>query len=284
MNDFVKIIEEVAKELGDTTPVFKAEGSHSRVYSSDRYAYKITEKKVLEKSSRINNILSPLGHSEMLSHIPRTVLTKDLGDKSLVVEELKKGDHPRTIDPVLLDEILKVLYKVHEIEIGQVITDFEGDEVPASEYWNNQAEMGQKYADKILQSSTVTEADSKLIESCLDTLSTICEKAPTTPKLVLVYKDVYPPNILVDENGELTAIIDWDSAMSGPIELEYAVLLARYPEMMDPIIDKVDLNKDTFVCAGIVQGLRFWKSFTQDSKYVDQQRLALKRLLEMKRS
>lgn len=284
MSDSLRAVEAAAEGLGDKPPIFKAQGSHSKVYFGDKYVYKLTEKKVLEKSTKINEILTALDDPDVKSHIPQTVFIQDLGGESLVVEELKRGDHPEAITPDLLSEVLDLLDEVHHIEVKQVITDFEGGEIPASEYWTNQAALGRQYADKILSTGTVEGADITLIESCIDALGTVCEKELSAPRLVLIYKDVYPPNILVDERGKLSAVVDWDSAMSGPVELEYAVLMARFPEIVAPIVSEADLDKDTLVCAGIVQCLRFWKSFTKDARYVEEQRSALKKLLEMKRS
>jgi serine/threonine protein kinase len=271
------IIKSTAESLGDTLTDKVAKGGHSTVYFGKKYVHKVTEKKVMEKSERIHALISTSSSNKLKSLVPKTILNKDLGQESLVVEELKTGNHPQEISEGLLKETVSALSEVHKIDIKQVLTDFEGEELPNSEYWKNQVESANKYAHKLRSSDLILE-DIELIEKCLAVIKNVCSKNNSLPRLALVYKDVHQHNVLVNEDGELSALIDWDSAMSGPVELEYVVLWARFPEMW-PLIDPGDLDKDIFVVAGIVQGLRFWKSFTRDSKYVDQQRSALRRLL-----
>lgn len=275
-------VAEAAIELYDTLSERATTGGYAKVFFGEKYVYKVTEKKVMEKSSRVHNILSSSGDTSIGQYVPKTVLFKDLGEQSLVVEDRMQGIHPETIDVVLLKQVVQVLRAVHEIAIGQVLTNFEGDELPAGNYWQNQVEQSQRYKNKLVQSGTLTPEDEVLVNDAVAVVDEICHKKHTPPELVLVYKDVRPMNILVNSNGELKAIVDWDAAMSGPVELEYAVLWYRYHDMRQSIRPE-HLDKDTFVVAGLVQGLRFWKSFTKDSPYVQQQRDALQKTLSLHR-
>lgn len=274
-------IAEVVTSLNDELTGQVERGGHSTVYFGKYYVYKVTEKKVMEKSERVHSIISTSDSKALKGLVPKTVLNKALEKNSLVIEELRRGNHPEKIDGKLLKEIITSLSLVHRIEIRQVLTDFEGEELPASQYWINQMELGKKYANKLMSSGMLSESDTELISLCLEHINEICNKKTVVPKLKLIYKDVYPPNILIDEDGGLNAIIDWDSAMSGPIELEYVVLWHRYPELWSNIKPEVLLDKDIFMCAGLVQGLRFWKSFMNDLEYVDAQRIALKRTVDL---
>lgn len=273
-------VEIEALRLGDKIQKQVVKGGHATVYFGDKYVYKITERKVMEKSSEIHSILSLSGDEELSKYIPKTITQVDFGDYCLVVEELKSGAHPDEIDAELLVKINDLLQVAHGIQIDQVITNFEGDEIPASKYWGYQLEEAKRFALKLSESELLESGDASLIEDTLVAIEEIGSRKEKPPFLVMIYKDVHRLNILVNAEGDLSAIVDWDSAMSGPVELEYAVLWHRYPEYFDLIKSK-DLDKDTFVLAGLVQGLRFWKSFTKDSKYVSEQREALRRTLDL---
>lgn len=276
----METIKTTAEELGDTLTEKIVKGGHSTVYFGEKYVYKLTERKVMEKSSLIHKLLTSSQDSSLSAIVPKTILHRDLGTSSLVVEELKLGHHPLRIDESLLIEIVNILASVHKIQIDQVLTNFEGDATPVTAYWNHQLEQAKKFADKLMQSGGTNSEDGELIHDCLHVIEQVQLKGHMPPKLVMVYKDVHVMNILVGDNDKLSAIIDWDSSMSGPIELEYVVLWHRYPKMWD-FIRPETLDKDTFVVAGLVQSLRFWKSFTKDSQYVDMQREALKRTLRL---
>lgn len=279
MNE-IKTINDNAQELGDVLTGKTIQGGHATVYFGKKFVYKITEKKVMEKSSRINAILASTNDSMLGSYVPKTVLFKDIGARCLVAEEMKTGHHPKKITGELLSSVNDVLKLVHKIDIEQVLTNFEGDSEPASDYWNIQLNQARKFESKLVSSLTLKDTDKILIDLCLDAIDKISARQHNPPRLVMIYKDVHPPNILVDSTEKLNAIIDWDSAMSGPVELEYAVLWHRYPELW-PFIKPSTLDKDTFIVTGLVQGLRFWKSFTKDSKYSDMQREALRRTLDL---
>jgi serine/threonine protein kinase len=283
---YEEIINSAAKSLGDTLTKQVAKGGHSTVYFGEKYVYKITEKKVVEKSERIHSLISKSDSKILKGLVPKTVLNKALEHSSLVVEELKHGKHPEKIDSKLLKEIVTVLSLAHKTDIEQVLTDFEGDSIPALKYWDNQVESAKQYATKLEGSVSLSEEDTALIKSCVEVVEEIYSRAIEVPKLVLVYKDVHKHNTLIDKDGELSALIDWGSAMSGPVELEHVVLWARFKDLWPQIQKELDikLNKDLFVVSGIVQGLRFWKSFTKDSRYVDEQRVSLKRLLSINNS
>lgn len=272
----LNIVEDTANELGDKLSGRTAKGYHAMVYFGEKYVYKLTERKAMEKSTRIHAILSTSNDVALTKFIPKTILHKDLGDHSLVVEELKHGHHPSEINSALLVEINEVLKLVHNINIQQTLTDFEGDELPAVDYWNVQLDQARQFESKLKESDTLSQQDTELIEECLEIIEEVRLKGHSAPKLVTIYKDVHSMNILVDDTSRLTAIVDWDAAMSGPVELEYAILWHRYADMW-PLIRPEMLDKDTFVVAGLVQGLRFWKSYTKDSKYSEQQRNALRK-------
>lgn len=271
-------VENEALRLGDKLQEQVVKGGHATVYFGEKYVYKITERKVMDKSNRIHSILSSSDDRSLTKYVPKTISQTELGDHCLVVEELKQGSHPDEIKAKLLIKINDLLCIAHKIAIDQVITNFEGDEIPASNYWEHQLEEAKRFVLKLNNSGLLESADNLLIEEALSVIEEVSLKKDKPPVLVMVYKDVHRLNILVDAKGELSAIVDWDSAMSGPVELEYSVLWHRFPKYFHMIKPR-DMDKDTFVVAGLVQGLRFWKSFTKDSKYVNEQREALRRTL-----
>lgn len=280
MDDLKLEVESEAHKLGDKLQEQVVKGGHATVYFGEKYVYKITERKVMDKSNRIHSILSSSDDGILTKYVPKSIAQIDLGDHCLVVEELKEGYHPDRINADLLLKVNDLLCIVHKIKIDQVITNFEGDEISATKYWEHQLEEAKRFVIKLNNSGLLETADSSLIEEALSVIEEVSLKKDKPPVLVLVYKDVHRLNILVDDSGELSAIVDWDSSMSGPIELEYAVLWHRFPEYFH-MIKPEGMDKDTFVVAGLVQGLRFWKSFTKDSKYVNEQRQAIRRTLDL---
>lgn len=59
--------------------------------------------------------------------------------------------------------------------------------------------------------------------------------APNPNRLCLVHRDFNPTNLLA-ENGEITAVLDWEFAMSGPPLLDLANLCRDLPPSLQPEI------------------------------------------------
>ena len=87
---------------------------------------------------------------------------------------------------------------------------------------------------------------------------------------------------LLEENGKLSGIIDWDSAQTGPKEWEFAILRQRIPKWWKKIKDSSleNINEDFVDCCGLIQSLRFWKSFPEQEDFADKQRKYIQEILK----
>jgi aminoglycoside phosphotransferase (APT) family kinase protein len=81
--------------------------------------------------------------------------------------------------------------------------------------------MWNKLIDDIASTGHYTEAEENRLRNLLDDHIS-CFEHPV--KSCLLHMDVWGQNIMVDQQGNLTGLIDWDRALWGDLEIEFAVL------------------------------------------------------------
>lgn len=93
---------------------------------------------------------------------------------------------------------------------------------PMKENWFNAfRSMWVKILDDILKTGIYTKADKTALTGLLDYHS---GAFPALAESSLLHMDIWSQNILTDTAGTITGIIDWDRALRGDPEIEYAVL------------------------------------------------------------
>ncbi|MGC9347974.1 MAG: phosphotransferase family protein [Anaerolineae bacterium] len=81
--------------------------------------------------------------------------------------------------------------------------------------------MWNKLLDDVVACGTYTNDEARQYRKLLDTYITLFDR-PVTPSLL--HMDVWSQNILVDRHGNVTGLVDFDRALWGDIEIEFAVL------------------------------------------------------------
>ncbi len=93
---------------------------------------------------------------------------------------------------------------------------------PMKENWFSAfRSMWIKILDDILRTGIYTKENVTALTGLLDSHSSAF---PALPESSLLHMDLWSQNILIDTTGTITGIIDWDRALSGDPEIEYAVL------------------------------------------------------------
>ena len=81
--------------------------------------------------------------------------------------------------------------------------------------------MWHKLLDDVVACGAYTEAEAEVFRALLDAHQAHFER-PVTPRLL--HMDVWAQNILIDEKGNVTGLVDFDRALWGDVEIEFAVL------------------------------------------------------------
>ena len=81
--------------------------------------------------------------------------------------------------------------------------------------------MWNKLLDDVVACGAYTEAEAEVFRALLDAHQAHFEH-PVTPRLL--HMDVWAQNILIDEAGNVTGLVDFDRALWGDVEIEFAVL------------------------------------------------------------
>ncbi len=81
--------------------------------------------------------------------------------------------------------------------------------------------MWNKLLDDVVACGSYTPDEAKVMRDLLDLYFENFER-PVTPRLL--HMDVWSQNILIDEAGNVTGLVDFDRALWGDVEIEFAVL------------------------------------------------------------
>jgi len=81
--------------------------------------------------------------------------------------------------------------------------------------------MWHKLLDDVVACGSYTPDEAKVMRNLLDLYFENFER-PVTPRLL--HMDVWSQNILIDEAGNVTGLVDFDRALWGDVEIEFAVL------------------------------------------------------------
>lgn len=195
----------------------------------------------------------PDGHRSVLTYVPATALTRardtarnvefarsagvtapryelvaDLGEQVAIVQELLPGRPPESTDIGLIDQMLAVNHRLYGVLAG---TDFAA--VPLY-----LTESGPGFC--LHEPLQAYSARSRRV------LDWIREVGQTVPPTMtgddLVHVDYHPGNVLVDEDGTLTGIVDWIGAARG--DARFAIVVMRFAGPPDRLQDDVARHID----------------------------------------
>ncbi len=120
-----------------------------------------------------------------------------------------------------LTQIGEYLAQVHAITAEQF--GYLGEHKPMnpqSDWFSAFAIMWAKMIRQIKSVQAYSQEEADQLIDLLETHKEIFTMVPSS----LLHMDVWAQNILVDENGNVTGLLDWDRALWGDPEIEYAVL------------------------------------------------------------
>ena len=81
--------------------------------------------------------------------------------------------------------------------------------------------MWGKLIDDIVATGLYSAAESRLMTALVDRCMPVFDRPVPAS---LLHMDIWSQNILIDDAGRLTGIVDWDRALWGDPEIEFAVL------------------------------------------------------------
>lgn len=259
-------------------------GFSSVTFVGSGHIYKVTPGTSRSKATSVVDVVRAGIRPSLARMLPETVEDRALDDALwLTVQRRIPGSHPESISTELMRQLVEFVQNLHEVPVVQVLDEFEDSRVPGAQFWPTLAESADKFAAKIQQSS-LTETDQSLVARAVTQVTRLSKKRlGDPPLLVLVHKDIYGENVLVDGSGRLSAVLDWDAAQMAPREWEYAILWQRFPLLWNSVAEALDLalDFDLFVACSLTQALRFWKSFPHQVDFVDRQVDAIARSLTL---
>lgn len=170
----------------------------------------------------------------------------------------------------LTHDLGKFLRSLHDFSMQNGMHEFEdiGNSLSFHEYISK---VTKKYLFKLRQAVKNREHLS-IAETAVVQISRLLQEV-TEPELVILHKDIHFGNLLMSDGGHLSGVVDWETSQSGPREWEFAILRQRFPEVWQDIVRVYDHNLDYKIMnlVGLVQSLRFWKSFPEDLVFAQSQ-------------
>ncbi|MGH3624092.1 MAG: phosphotransferase enzyme family protein [Sciscionella sp.] len=269
------IVFDIASRIGDVRPRLSSQGFANYVYIGDEYVYKLVPLLAdgyLEyaKERKILTLLGERLPELSRKHLPQLIYSEPHTENVGCVDVYTKlpGVSVDNLSANVCVELGHFLHDLHGCVQHQFITEFEGEQ------------SGPGFRDYVILS--VDKFVAKLQASVNIDLLELVKRAKTQaiklvadvdePKLVTLHKDLFRENILV-MNEHITGIIDWEAAQSGPREWDFAILRQRFPNKWRTIYAAYHHRLDDTLLdlCGLVQSLRFWKSFPDQEKFVKQQ-------------
>lgn len=278
------VVSDIATGLGDGQPHQSGEGFANAVYIGDTYVYKLVPLATdgTPEYPKERHVLAVLAQSLAVGsrgYVPELVYTTpQIGGLGCVdVYTRLPGAPPAGLSSAVCRDLGRFLADLHDCPAPHLVTEFD-DEPAGPSFRDYAAESAEKYATKL---RTVV-ADTDLLE--------LVERATTTvgklvadldePDLVILHKDLFGGNILT-AGDHLTGVIDWEAAQTGPREWEFTILRQRFPAQVHSVYDGYGhhLDETLLDLCGLVQSLRFWKSFPRRPGFVAQQVDYIRRIL-----
>ncbi|WP_082393634.1 aminoglycoside phosphotransferase family protein [Nocardia arizonensis] len=280
MTDILDKLHEVASRYGENNLVMTG-GAKSSVGIGERYVFKVVEGGKIDaanhKEQRVLQTLAdslPRSAARLIPTSVDGVFAPGLG--YIEVQTRLRGITPQFSSPSLPEELGTFLKALHAVPAPDGITEFEGDDPrPLFDYLVTSA---LKFQAKLMPA--VNQYDQKLVTAAVGLVRRYVDRHDSIPPLVIVHKDLSLRNLLVDD-GHLSGVIDWAAAQTAPREWEFAILMQRFPvelEIIQKSYGQVLDNELTRCCAAL-QAIRFWKSFMDDSAFVNDQRALLEQVL-----
>jgi len=271
----------LSEEFGENSLV-PADSFKTRVFLGEKFVFKVSEQNIEDsKENKILGLLQARLSEDWKKVIPKVVETRYVEELGFVqVQERLVGAHPVLMNAVLAQDLGKFLKALHSSGTFEFINEF--DEKPEISF-NDYLRTGSLKFLSVLE-KVVSNDDLLLLQNAVGRIKQYLGDSPTDPKLVLIHKDIHLQNLLVDENNNLTGVVDWGAAQTGPVEWEFAILLQRMPEYYNQILESYgesSLESTVLDVCGLIQSMRFWKSFPEDVVFVEEQRGYIKEILKI---
>jgi serine/threonine protein kinase len=268
-----------AKEFGENN-IASAESYKTRVFIGDKHVFKFPEHGAEgSKEEVVLKILNEKLPEKWRSVVSQVVKSKDIEDIGLIQVQTKLvGTHSKLVSTKLAQDLGQFLSSLHGMATWEKITEFEGKEdISFNEYLRIAPEKFLAKLDEYIDTD-----DKNLILKAIAFIQSYLSTSPAEPEMVLVHKDISLDNLLTTSDGGLSGIIDWGASQTAPKEWEFSIIKQRMPESFDAIMlayGKTEVNQQLFKICGLVQSIRFWKSFPGDQLFASQQRNYIKSLL-----
>lgn len=278
--------QQVSDTLQDGAVTELEGGFSGRVFSSKNHFYKITpvrDSKQLDfpkeriALQHVRNVLP-----DCVSHlVPRIAMVGETKPELGQVTAFSKipGSNPTRISKSLAFDLGRFLRALHDSRTQNGMHEFEHIESAPSfhEYIPNVVE---KYLVELRQTVENQEHLALIDKAASQAAKLLQGTAP--PDLVLIHKDIHTGNLLASDDDRLSGVIDWEACQSGPREWEFAILRQRFPNAWRSVRSAYGYALDQRVMnlTGLVQSLRFWKSFPDDPVFFQSQIGYILKILE----
>jgi len=117
--------------------------------------------------------------------------------------------------------LLKEIHQIHEVKYGYLGEHHPME--PQETWWDAFSIMWKKMLRDIYNCKFYTKKEVKRFEALLEQSKSHFQVREGIPSSLL-HMDVWAQNILINKKGEITGVVDWDRALWGDPEIEFAVL------------------------------------------------------------
>lgn len=247
MSDFTKDLpgifkERLSEDVMSSSPI--TTGKHNTSYfvdtKSGQYVIRIAppdgtvllfyEKNMMAQEPELHRIIRKKTDTPV-AEVVEFDSSRSIIDRDYIIM-LRLEGNPLSQTPVteaqynrIMHEIGEYLAQVHSITAGSYgYIGAHRPMEPQKTWWNAFRVMWGKLLDDIVGVGMYSDDERETLVRLLDDNKGCFEDSQRMVEPSLLHMDIWSQNILVDGNLKVTGIVDWDRALWGDPEIEYAVL------------------------------------------------------------
>jgi len=264
----------LAARLGDGSLHTAEGGFANRVFIGERYIYKVKATDGVPPSEKERTVLEMLARRlppRARAFVP-AFIDCDVNEDGTYVQAHSRleGFVATQLSDPTATALGEFLADLHSIDSFEALDEFDPrtERVSLEDYLTR---YPSRFADKLRPG--LAADDRGLVEAATTFISRRLPHLPPEPPLVLLHKDLHPANILLS-NERLAGVVDWEACQTGPREWEFAILRQRFPRTWEVMAGAYGrpLDPDLLDVFGVLQSLRFWKSFPHHDAFAREQR------------
>ena len=294
-----EMVSQCRTRLGDEgtlvqfqNPVFRGKETFSQ-FVSERFNYRVfgvngikagpEQMKALVqgdhlKAKDLGALLELEGSDEVRKLVPEHVMSQPFGAFGfVVVSRLPEGERKEKLTPNEIRQLGEFLGKLHGFKRFRTTNETGFLDSGNPDFGDYAMSAAMVYHQMLFPDLDSDER--RLIDETVDFIGSLAKGfGEGQTENVIIHKDIFE-NKLYWKGSELTCLDGWETAQTGPREMELSVIWNRFSDNWGSFVSGYgdSYNEDLLRLCSALQALRFWKSYREHESFVSEQKEAIMR-------